>query len=369
MGNTYRLEYLNPFGVPLDSFVEFEQVSYQRTENKVGNMDILVKADINKYPLGYWKKDGVFLLMRSIDGGEFYNDTNTAWFINQVRYPTNKNGELQIHINCTDALGVLKRRLVAYESGNVFSEKEGFSEEMMKDFIRDNLGVGTLDADRSASQYITIDMTEFNRGGIQIKSAAWAELFSTVSEIAKTSEELIGRAMIFDLVYRGNFNFLFKVWEDYRGNDLRSGIPVSEEYGTLAQPQVLLDFESEKNSIYALSKGTDGDQTVINAVAENADSSPFSRKEAKIQAKYQYSDAAVQAEAESALLDQRAQALFSGILQQTKDFRYGVDFNYGDILSAQYLGYTFDVRIKTVNVTVNKSGEQVLCRLEGKAIV
>ena len=51
---------------------------------------------------------------------------------------------------------------------------------------------------------------------------------------------------------------------------------------------------------------------------------------------------------------------FSGNLLDTQQFRYGVDWQFGDRITAQYGGEEFDAMIDAVVFTVDENGQETL---------
>ena len=74
---------------------------------------------------------------------------------------------------------------------------------------------------------------------------------------------------------------------------------------------------------------------------------------------------ALDAEARAELWKNRSVLVLTGSIQDTDAMQYGIDYNFGDIVVAEHLGYSFDAHIDTIHVTVSKEGEVLDNRIRG----
>jgi hypothetical protein len=97
--------------------------------------------------------------------------------------------------------------------------------------------------------------------------------------------------------------------------------------------------------------------------------SQWNRREALADARNQPDANGVLAAARTALDAGKPQLRFGGTPVDTQGTRFGVDWNFGDRVSASYRGYKFTAIIRMVSISVNENGEETIAaRFDSEAI-
>jgi len=367
MATTYAVYYRYPNGSLAErNPIEFSALEYARSENAVGAVTVTMPGI---YPLNYFQEDGIFEIYRSVNGGTYTIDMETAWFIRKIQIGTSGDGEDYMIVTALDCNHLLDRRIVAYENGTAYTDKNGVADDVMKDIIRENFGVAVFDVTRNLSAFISVDGNS-SLGTIEVKEIGWAGVKQALDDLANASLGN-GVRLFYDLRYLGNMQFRFSTWKDYRGVDRTSDsanpLIVSIENGNLSDPELVLDYTQEYNYIYAVGRGEDNwvtEQEVADAA--RIGKSPFNRCELRYNARYCDSAASVASEAKNALAEFRPRAFFNGTILQTPNNIYGIHFGFGDLVTVSYKGFSFDARIATGRIKVDSgNGEEIEMRLMG----
>lgn len=368
MAAEYHIFYRSPTGILLGE-IPFSKLQYSRQENEIG---ALVLTPAYQYESDYFKRDGTFEVWRSVNGGDPYLDGETNWFIRKVRHYTEDSGLDGIEITAFDATSVLDRRIIAYNSGNSYTVKLDTADNIIKDLVWENLGASCFDPLRDMSAYITVE-PGIGLAPIVYKDCSWANLFQTMQEVAKASEEQ-GVRVIFDLVFVKVNQYIFRTWITQRGaNHGSTGtnqVLVSRENNNLSAPELLMDYSTEVNYCYAGGRG-EGAGREWTYAADNTRilASPFNRMEGFVDARNAQSEEAVLQEGMYGLFAGRPNILFFGTIVQTPNTIYGIHYRFGDIVTAQYKGISFDCRVGAILVTVDNNGEKIETKLTGGAFL
>jgi len=239
----------------------------------------------------------------------------------------------------------------------------------MKAVVRENLGaLAAVDRDYTDNGFsVQVDVSlgpsitkAFSRRNV-------LDLLQDLSGIAREN----GTDVYFSVVPTTVNTFEFQTFIEQPGVDRRypggdSPYIFSTSRGNLSMPYLEDDYEDEANFIYAGGQGQ-GDAREIQT-AQNDDSinqSIWNRREAFRDARNEDTAAGTLADAEAMLTSSRAKRRFNAMLLSGENARYGLDWNWGDRVTVEYLGERLDALIRAVNVNVDTSGlETVEGRVE-----
>lgn len=166
--------------------------------------------------------------------------------------------------------------------------------------------------------------------------------------------------MTFDVVYNGSLPLVFKTYKDQRGDDITDQLLLSAEAGNIANPTIDFDWTNEATVAYVAGKGTE-DARVVGSASNTArlNESVWSRREF-ITENFQLDVlASLNAEAKGYLDKYSPKIIFSGEIVETEGTQYGIDWNYGDKVRAEYLGYEFDCRVLGYLIEYKSSGGKI----------
>ena len=215
------------------------------------------------------------------------------------------------------------------------------------------------------------DNAIFNTGPIISKSFAWANVLDTLQTICD-SARADGHEIYFDLIPQDGGTFKFITTFGQPGLDRRIGsaspLIFSKARGNLKKPCLTTDYDNEVNVVYGGGPG-EGISRRVKVVSDagRIALSAIARSEGFADARMEEdTDAAVIAAANAALVGGQPVIRFTGDLVDVEHSRYGVDWDVGYRVSAEFAGLTFaDCLIRSANVEVDDKGvETVEAKLE-----
>ena len=92
--------------------------------------------------------------------------------------------------------------------------------------------------------------------------------------------------------------------------------------------------------------------------------SRYNRREAWYDTTQDDTQAAVDDAAAQELARRRARRIFAGEIKEKSSYRYGVEWDFGDLLRAEHAGQTYDVMVRKVRIDIVPSGEIITARVE-----
>lgn len=356
MATLYEAWITNPYGTRLAVMPDYESLDYIRTVNQLGTLKGVVPYAPYKDLL---VAENRIEIWRSVNGGPYNLDLQTSWTIREVSAVLSDQGTMTLEFVAFDGYYLLGRRDVAYNSTTAQASKTGALDDMMKAIINENFGTLAITS-RNLSAWLTIqaNLTKAPSGS---KSFARRNVLAVLQELAQQSVTN-GTYLAFDVVYTGP-KFEFRTYTGARGVDHRfpagqNPILLAPEFGNLGNCRLTQSYVEEKNYIYGLGQ----DEGVNRKVLTSNDNvriglSPFNLNEESVDARNSDLTSEVQAEADAALRAGRPKIIFTGELINTNTTQRGVQYDWGDMLTAQYIGRAIDVRVESVHVTLSEGKE------------
>lgn len=358
----------DPTGNRLFLPTDWVSLDYVRVENDVGTLVLLLPAA--NYDRTLFKKDGFIEIWRVPDVGLPYLETTTLWMIRRVRYIDGPPAQWEI--TAYDLNHLLKRRIVDYNPGNTtYTELLLAADNMGKQVVAQNMGTSAADATRSIASYLNIQ-DNATAAPIIRKSISRQNVLQVLQDIAATSYQN-GTYLVFDIVVTqlqvgpgASLKFEFRSYIKQRGTDRTTTSTTPQflfgpGYGNLTG--VILDEDSSNEITRGISTGQGVD--VIQAVARATDSaraaeSPFNLIESVRSASGALVAADLTADAQAELRAGIPVKQMSGKIASTSGFQYGIDWNWGDLMTEQVNGTSANVHVSAVHVNwVRESGETV----------
>jgi len=361
MSATYQLWLYDPFGNNRVLIEKWTRLVYTLVVNDAGALTLTMPAAL---PLDYFTQDARLQVMRSVNGAPFALESDAPWLINYVRAYT-ENGARLHEIRATRPVALLEGRIVAAASGSAYAQKTAAADNMIKAICRESLGTLVLDAGRDLSSYISVQ-ADMSKAPSITKDFARAYVLRTCQEIAQASadHDTTPTPLFFDVTQVGS-GLVLRTYTGQRGNDhtYNSGNPavvLSEERGNLINPSLEYDYSNEKTYIYAGGQGT-GTSQLIGTASDpvRIKRSPFGRREGWVSNTNATTTASCNYEAATALRKGRPSITFSGTIQSIPGAEYGVDWGWGDKLTAISNDMQMNCRVDTLSVTVESGKEQI----------
>jgi hypothetical protein len=342
-----------PDGTRIDTIDTAERFDYTRVLNDAGAFNLLLHGDYDTsflqdgYRIEFWYQ---------AEGGTQRLDF--LGFIHRVEYNQNQDGLKSIVISGSDGIGLLRRRIIAYDSGTSEARKSGAADDVMKEIVRENFGTdaGTREID---SAYFSV-MPDISLGPTISKSFSYRNILDTLREIGADAFEN-GTPVYFDIVRLTQSIVQFQTFINQRGNDQRigsgSGLVFSVDRGNLRSPSYSIDYGGEVNVAFVGGQGQGDDRQVVTRDdASRYNRNIWARREAFGDQRNVNATDSLNSTGDAILREGKPRKRFIGELVSIGNSIYGRDWFFGDRVTAEAFGITFDGIIRAIHVTREASG-------------
>lgn len=314
------------------------------------------------------RRDSIIQFWRAPAGTNNYQFWN-AYLLRYWKYKTASNGEQSLELKAPDVKELLRRRIVAHEAGSSNALKTQAADDMLKAIMRDAIADGTNPAPTAGTRVwsrVTVH-PDLGAAPIITRDFAWEKLLDyggggILSDIAKAAR-IAGNEVFFEFVptiTAKSITLEFNTYLDRPGRDRTDKAVFSSANNNLLDPELEFDYLDEVTYIYAGGQGPREKrniQQVYDAGRYNA--SAWNRIE-------DFADARNQSGGNNAVRDEGRIALDSGrgrvrIIGQPVDspqMAFGVDWDYGDLVTIEDRGYSFPVLIRSVTLRGRGDGRE-----------
>jgi hypothetical protein len=343
-------------GTRLKNISRADSFGYVRTLNTPGRFNISLPSDFNTellkpdFRMEFWYKP---------PDGQLFLDF--LGFIDGINYSRNNRGLKAIRVRGHDPIGLLERRIVAYDASSSEADKTDYADDMMKEVVDENLGSSAGASRVLSSDYFSIAGDASLAPSIT-KSFSRRGVLAVLQDIASSSY-VEGTPLYFDIVRFSDQKFEFRTYIDQRGTDRREGYTTSpaifgQEYGNLIEPELDYDWSGEVNVAYVAGQGVEDDrETVTRTDTGRSTRSIWSRREALVDRRDATQTATLNASGDRALDDGRPKQKFAGTITDTVGTQYGLHWQFGDRVTAKAFGLSFNGIVTTVNMLRDGSGK------------
>lgn len=315
--------------------------------------------------------DGRISVWRSIDGRSPYQDNSATYLIRYFDY-----GPTSTFVRAYHATSLLDRRVIAYDAGTSYTKKAAAAaDDQIKTFVNENMLAGIVGADRDGvetyadvSAWLT-KQADLGQGASIAKTAARRKLLDVATEIAQASQ-IAGTYLTFEIIAPTEGTLELRTYAGQRGVDRSAGtanpVILSTLRGNLENAHLVIDYTDSASFVIAGGTGEETLRLIGTAMDTTlAGISPFGRIEAFRDGSNVNTQAAVDDEADAGLRDMRPVIIFTGNLIETPNTTRGIDFDLGDIVTAEHpqSSQQFDCRIDMIHERITAEGRQVTCGL------
>jgi hypothetical protein len=359
----YDLRLFTPSGTHLNWLTRYSKLDWAIAENQVGYAEIILPQ--KDFSFNDFEADQILDIYRSINNQKGLI-AQRAWFLQDWDF-YEENGKKEILIILTDSNDLLSRRIVAYDAGSAEADKTDYADDMMKEIVDENL-VSATDTDRNIAN-LTVQAQSGSAGSIS-RSFARYNVLSVLQGISDTAREA-GDYLVFDTVRTGRATFEFRTYLNQRGSDRSSDsanrLIVSAEAGNLINPHLKKVHSKERNFVYAAGQGQESERVVGSYENTTATSrSIWARREDFIQNNLTDSTTVLDDTAQGEAYNQRARTILTGDLVQSKSMQFGSTYDFGDIITAKYLGVSVDCHVEAVSGSVQARRGRPFEKIEAK---
>lgn len=316
-------------------------------------------------------EDGRIGVWRAINGRPPYLDNGAIYLIRYIDYGTSS-----IFVRAEHATNIMDRRIIAYPAGSTYTTKgPDFADDLIKEFTNQNMLAGISGANRDGvetyadvSAYLTMQ-ADLSQGATISKSGARRRLLDVATDLAQASTTA-GTYLTFEIYAPTESTLELRTYAVQRGVDRRYGtanpVILSQARGNLTDAHLVIDYTESASFIVAGGQGEETERLIGTAFdSVRAGGSAFGRRERFRDATNVGSQPAIDDEADTQLRASRPLILFTGELVETPALTRGIDFDLGDIVTAEHpqSGQQFDVRLDMIRETITSSGRRIACGL------
>lgn len=344
-----------------------------RTVNAVGSLVLTMPRDaVSDEQI---KPDNRIEVWRKPDGGTWTIEGGTAWLIqSDVRGQLARDGRYRT-IKAKSATHLLARRCVLYYADSAQAQKTAPADNLMKAIVRENLGTSANGSpfyssaigSRDLSAYLSVQ-ADVSAGPSVTKGFAWRNVLAVLQDIANDAARADAtKKTFFDVVWTGAI-LEFRTYVGQRGLD-RMGLVVSTERGSLGETvELTADWADSASVVVTGGQGDKASRLTGSAYDAMAiGKSPFGLREAFSDATALTDAGSLNAEASAELRRRRATKTLLGSLLSVPGAAYGIDWGFGDKLTAEFEGDSFSATVDAVTITVEKGVEQIAAKLTAEA--
>lgn len=334
-------------------------MKYEKKLNEIGTFALTVIND-GKYD-DIFSIDNIISILRADPDGVL--QIEDSFFIRYTETVEADDGE-RLVLGGYSLLHLMKRRIIDPEDDSVqpnggYATKQGTAGDVIRAYCREQMGdLASIDR-----QFPILDIPIPNyQGGNVVGDYRYESLYSKMRELGISggvdfSIDIDPDAGILEL----NIGTI--------GTDRSKKTNINPPYvlldpklGNILNPRMITDAKEEITVIYALSEGTGSNRTLIKRISALATDSPFNRIEKKIDVRNSEKGnfKTVADEATKAILaDDRIESIEFDISPSLYGAIYREDFFFGDVVTAQWRNRIFNIRIISIVVTVDDSGEKI----------
>lgn len=363
---TFRLA--DPFGNHLIEIANYKSYSYV-LNCAPGNVGVLELELPRSFNTALLMRDGRIGPWRAINGRPPYLDNGAIYLIETIRYRSTST-----FVRASHATGLLDRRIIAYYAGSSYASKTAAAaDNQIKAFWKENAGASIVSADRDGvetqadiSAYVATQ-ANLGLGASVAKAAARRKLLAVAQELAEASTTA-GTYLTFEIIAPTESTLELRTYATQRGVDRRasssSPVILREQSGVLENAQLEIDWRNEKTFVIAGGQG-EGTQRLIATALDTTRMgvSPFGRNETFADMSNVADTTSLQDDADAALRNGRPIVTFTGDLIETPALTRGIQFDLGDMMTAEdpQTHQRYDVRLDVVTES-SSSPSQIALR-------
>jgi hypothetical protein len=371
MTANYYLILSTPQGNPTVTIKNFSVLDYARVVNEIGALTLVLTDEYDNFIFtgDDIQVDTRIAVMRSINNGTPYLDTDMQWLMRSAVKTLSDNGERLTTIQARCANDLLHRRIVAYSAGSAEAEKTDEADNILKAIVRENLGSLATDTARSIATYLSVQ-ADLTLAPTIAKAFSRRKVLDVLQEVALSSYQA-GTYLAFDVVAPSPTTLEFRTYINQRGIDHRwptSTAPLlfGPDFGNLTDVVRGYDHSQEVTYGYAGGQGIGAARQMGTASdAVRIAQSPFGRIEKFSDARQTVSAAILADEADMIVKSGIPRNTFSAKIVETPSTIYGLQYGFGDYVTAVFEGESIDARIERVRVRVRNGAETIDAQIKG----
>ncbi len=349
----YRVDVYDTSGNKQAELVDFEFITLTKQVNQPGLLKLGISGE-------HWLLDSlqdkwVFEVMRKPSGYDWQRE-----FVGIYRWFKWQHGSRPTaEVVCDGLLSKLGWRIVAWTAG--YTNRSQFTsqaaETIANTLVYYNAGAGALQTNGRLRDGVISGLgVETNQGGGNTLDwyCAYSNLLNTLQDLAK-----IGGGD-FDLVRTGSTTCEWRWYSGQLGSDKTADIVFAMERGNMANPVYTDDRRKEKTVAVVGGQGEENDRQVV--VRQGSNYSSNNDIEVFVAATDVATTAGLQVRGDQKLDELKAVQGFDFEVLQTEAYKYGVNYQMGDLVTAinPYNGQSATMKVDAVAIALDRDGKETI---------
>lgn len=333
--------------------------TFQRVDNGIGRFSA-------RFPISFdtslIRADRMIQVWRAAEGGSL--SLWRAYFVRWWRY-SRIGSELRVELRGPDVNDLLRRRHAINSEDTYYATRIDQADDLMKFIVRNNMQVDNSNPGPTYGSRLVPDFTvqgEASAGPILYKQFSYVKLVDVIQQLQRDSRaagtEVFWQIAEVDVGPPLQLQFQTRVGQPSAD---RTDIVFDEARGNLEAATETWDWLDEENYVYGGGEAVGGFRVieqVYDAARHNA--SRYGRSEGFSYAAPSASISVAQSSARDHLVAHRGLRIFEGRAVDTEGTRFGRDWNWGDRVTARFLGREGEAIIRQVIVSIDESGRETV---------
>lgn len=347
------------YGNRIQPIKNFNSFQLARVANGVGAWAMRLSGDTDP---AIFRKDSILEFWRKPLNGSSYLEF--IGFVRKYKFSTDDRGMDWLDIGGGDPNYILTSRIVAYYAGSGYAQLTDHCDDIMQFIIWYNFSTGVTDTARNMPQFISGSL--LNQAPSHTKGCSWANVLKVLQEVANYSASQ-GVPLYFEVVPvvtpTAGISFIFRTSIYQLKQDLtaNSKIVFSLERGNLSNPVLEYDYTNEINWVYTGGANQGADRIVHEyGVTAEATMTPYARREYFLDARNVSNITELGELGAECYNKNKPRLRFGANLLDSEKLVYGVDWHYGDKVTASYRGQQFVGAILAAKISVDQEGTEMI---------
>ena len=369
MAGTWEFWLTNDQGERLFNLSPVSQCSMIRVASGIGQVTMQLGRAFDTSILHPGNRDYMIQAWRAPEGGS--SSLFRVFFLRRWRMWRDQNSRLGVEIGGPDINDLMRRRMVVNYEGTDEANKNDAADNVMKEYVDEQCVNDASDpapssGDRQIPDY-SIEVSVGLAANFRY-AGSWLPLIDVLKDVSDGSRandvEVFWDIVTLNVGPPIEFQLVTKL--DQLGQDRTATAIFDDARGNLQQPEFRYDASEEINYVYVSGDGAAElmeSQQVFDT--ERINVSRYNRCEGPGYAGYSGEDTVIEDSGLSELRNGEPIEEFTSYISDQDSMRFGIDWNFGDKVTAKFLDRTYETIVRKVVITLDGNGrEDVQARLE-----
>lgn len=342
-----------------DGFTGF---SFSRSVNSPGSFLLYFMRRAGETEAQFLARMAVFEIDGQVEFWRRWPEQGIGWQLEgefltlDLRAYATVEGGMMLYVSGRGYLDLLGRRIVEDPTGSAEARKQGVAETVIKEYVEEQCGP-TAGARALPGLTVQADGATGNAGG------PWGKQYQVVLDVVQEIRSTGGGDV--DVVGVGPAAFEFRWYLGQRGTDRTATILFALERGNMEAPELSLSHHSEITAVLVGGQGEEADRELVwRTDPARIALSPWNRREAFRDARQEPDTAGLEALGDASLQEGSPKETLTFTPLQVPGCLLGKDYFFGDLVAAQFMGYSATKQVAGYTYTWNQDAHDLSIELK-----